>query len=181
MQGLTTMAKINLVEHMISMEIKTWVHVMDVCMVKHYHTPIAFNGGFCAKTIVEVLHMWSHGNISWKGKIFFWPSLLIFLGMQCFTPWRLCLVGFISSRLNQSFSGKLHQIFFKEIKCGGGWKYNFKNSNVYYKDNGIIKQIIISYTPKLGKDKTKNQTLVKNMFAVLICCVIHVTTYEVGP
>jgi hypothetical protein len=33
MQGLTTMAKNNLVEHRISMEIKTWIHVMDVCMV----------------------------------------------------------------------------------------------------------------------------------------------------
>jgi hypothetical protein len=33
MQGLTTMAKNNLVKHTISMEIKTWVHVMDVCMV----------------------------------------------------------------------------------------------------------------------------------------------------
>lgn len=154
----------------------------DGCVYsKHYHTPIACNGVFYAKTIVEILHMSSHGNISWKCKIIFWPSLLIFLGMQCFAPWRLSLVGFISSRLNQSFSGKLHQKKIKEIKCDGGWKYNFKNSNVFYKDNGIIKQIIISYTPKRnGIDKRKNQTLVKNMFVVLICCVIHVTTYEVG-
>jgi hypothetical protein len=66
--------------------------------------------------------------------------------------------------------------------CDGGWKYNFKNSNVSYKDNGIIKQVIISYTPKQnGIDKRKNQTFIKNMFVVLICCVIHVTTYEVGP
>jgi hypothetical protein len=33
MQGLTTMAKNNLVEHMIWMEIKTRICVMDVCMV----------------------------------------------------------------------------------------------------------------------------------------------------
>jgi len=48
----------------------------------------------------------------------------------------------------------------KTIKCDGNEKYNFRNFNVFCKENGIIKQIIIPCTlKKKGTIERMNQLL----------------------
>ncbi len=53
------------------------------------------------------------------------------------------------------------------IRCDGNWKCNSKNFNAFYKENGIVKQIITPYTPKQnGVGEKINWTLVEMDFGL---------------
>ncbi len=55
------------------------------------------------------------------------------------------------------------------IICDGDGKYNSKNFNAVYEDNGIVKQTTTPYTPEhnVGVIKRNNQTFVENVQCML--------------
>jgi hypothetical protein len=79
--------------------------------------------------------MWSHGNnISWKGKIYsnLETKFGVFNNLKVFK-------ALVENQILKCIN---------VIRCDGNWEYNSKNFNAFYKENGIVKQIITPYTPK---------------------------------
>ncbi len=71
--------------------------------------------------------MWSHSkNISWKGKVFFKLSLMIFFLKHFFIPWKLSLV----TKLER----KSKQLNIMEVG-----NITLRVSMQFYKNNGIVK------------------------------------------
>jgi hypothetical protein len=134
------MDKITLLKAWISMEFMTWVFVMDVCMVNTIVPHFLWVRFSCKGNFWACAHkfMWSHGNISWEGKIFknlHWWFLLENIYLYHKTKFGvLDKFNVFKALIENQIRKKI-----KAIICDGGGEYNFKNFNTFCKDNYIMK------------------------------------------